>query len=101
MIKFLKCLANVTGAIIDDFRDSVGPGANMSVAELKKVYEALKSENPALKLYLVRYSRQDQKEVIPYLDYFDVIGRTGSRRWFRYSGGNNGEKSRRIFQWNE
>ena len=64
---------NVTGAIIDDFRDSVGPSANMSVAELKKVYEALKSENPALKLYLVRYSRQDQKELIPYLDYFDVI----------------------------
>lgn len=73
MIKFLKCLTNVTGAIIDDFRDSVGPSANMSVAELKKVYEALKSKNPALKLYLVRYSRQDQKELIPYLDYFDVI----------------------------
>ncbi len=64
---------NVTGAIIDDFRDSVGPSANMSVDDLKEVYEALKSANPALKLYLVRYSRQDAEELIPFLDYFDVI----------------------------
>lgn len=64
---------NVIGAIIDDFRDSVGPSANMSVAELREVHAALKSRNPALKLYLVRYSRQDQKELIPYLDYFDVL----------------------------
>lgn len=71
--RFSKTHPNVTGAIIDDFRDSVGPSAKMSVEDLKRVYEALKSENPELKLYLVRYSRQDQKELIPYLDYFDVI----------------------------
>ena len=40
---------------------------------LKAVSEALKKENPGLKLYVVRYTWQDQNELLPYLEHFDVI----------------------------
>lgn len=65
---------NITGAIIDDFRDPPGPSGKMSVQELKEVYDALKSVNPDLKLYLVRYHvRQEYEELLPFKDYFDGI----------------------------
>lgn len=64
---------NVTGAILDDFLEEHAPSKCMTVEQLKAIYEALKSENSKLKLYVVRYSRQDQKVILPYLDYIDVI----------------------------
>jgi len=65
---------NITGALIDDFRDPPGPSGKMTPAGLKEVYEALKSVNPKLKLYLVRYHvRQDYEELLAYRDYFDGI----------------------------
>jgi hypothetical protein len=64
---------NVIGAIVDDFRCIGGPSDDMQPSELREVYQALKSKNPALQLYLVRYSHQDQRELVPFLDYFDVI----------------------------
>ncbi len=64
----------ITGALIDDFRDPPGPSGKMTVADLKEVYEALKSANPKLKLYLVRYHmRQNYDELIPFQDYFDGL----------------------------
>jgi len=65
---------NITGAIIDDFRDPPGPSGKMTPEELKRIYLALKSVNPALKLYVVRYHvRQDYDELLAYKDYFDGI----------------------------
>lgn len=64
---------NVTGAIIDDFREEHGPSKDMGPQDLKQVQDALKSKNPALKLYIVRYSRHDQRELLPFKDYFDGI----------------------------
>jgi len=59
---------NISGALIDDFSvEKTKPD------ELRKVYECLKSKNPDLRLYLVRYTWQDQQELIPYLPYFDAI----------------------------
>lgn len=70
---FSKSHPNIVGAIIDDFLDSVGPSAKMTVEELAEVSNALKSENPSLKLYVVRYSRQEIHEIDPYLEYIDGI----------------------------
>ncbi|OQA83964.1 MAG: hypothetical protein BWY31_02671 [Lentisphaerae bacterium ADurb.Bin242] len=69
---------NVSGAIIDDFLDESGdyyqgPSAGMQPRDLAEVQDALKKHNPALKLYVVRYTRQDPTRLIPYLDYFDVL----------------------------
>lgn len=69
---------NVTGAIIDDFLDYLGdyyegPSAKMTPEQLKDIRDALRSKNPSLKLYVVRYTRQDPAEMIPYLPYFDVL----------------------------
>ena len=64
---------NIKGAVIDDFLDWHGPSAKMTPDELRTVYQNLKSENPALKLYVVRYTWQDQKDLLPYLEYFDAI----------------------------
>ena len=64
---------NISGAVIDDFLDRNGVTEKMSPEELKAVSEALKKENPGLKLYVVRYTWQDQNELIPYLEHFDVI----------------------------
>jgi len=65
---------NITGALIDDFRDPPGPSRKMTPEELRGIYEALKSVNPSLKLYLVRYHvRQDYEELLAYKDYFDGI----------------------------
>lgn len=64
---------NIKGALIDDFLSITGPSAHMTVAETKAVYDALKCANPALKLYVVRYETQDQRDLIPYLDYIDVV----------------------------
>jgi len=68
-----KKYPNIVGGLIDDFMDYHGPSKNITPEETKAVYDALKSENPALKLYVVRYTWQDQKDLIPYLPYFDVI----------------------------
>jgi len=64
---------NIVGGLIDDFMDCHGPSKAIAVAETKAIYEALKSENPALRLYVVRYTWQDQKDLVPYLPYLDVI----------------------------
>jgi len=64
---------NVTGAMLDDFLEEHGPSKNMTVDQLKAVRDALRSENPKLKLYVVRYSRQDQEVLLPYLDHIDAI----------------------------
>lgn len=69
---------NVTGAVIDDFLDTLGdyyrgPSADMTPAELQAVRDALRSANPDLKLYVVRYTRQDPAALLPYLPYFDVL----------------------------
>jgi len=69
---------NITGAIIDDFYDYLGdyyegPSAKMTPEELKEVRDALRSANPNLKLYIVRYTRQPAEEMIPYLPYFDAL----------------------------
>ncbi len=64
---------NITGAIIDDFLDYGGPSCNMTPEEMREVHEALKSRNPALKLWVVRYSRHPIDEIEPFLDYIDGI----------------------------
>ena len=65
-----KQYPNVVGAMVDDFYPTE---AKMPVEKLKATYEALKSENPSLKLYVVRYTNCKDEELIPYLPYFDVI----------------------------
>jgi hypothetical protein len=65
--------SNIVGGLIDDFMDHVGPSKNITVDQTKAIYDALKSENPALKFYVVRYTEQDQKDLLPYLPYIDVI----------------------------
>ena len=64
---------NIKGAIIDDFLDWHGPTAKMTPGDLKAVAAALKQDNPELKLYVVRYTWQDQKDLLPYLEHIDVI----------------------------
>lgn len=64
---------NIKGAVIDDFLMSVNSAESFKPADLKKVQAALKKKNPDLKLYVVRYTWQNQQEIIPYLDYFDVL----------------------------
>jgi len=64
---------NIIGGLIDDFREKTGPSKAITPEETKAIYEALRSANPALRLYLVRYTWQDQNEMIPFLPYFDVI----------------------------
>jgi hypothetical protein len=63
----------IVGGLIDDFRERTGPSKAITPEETKTIYQALKSENPALRLYLVRYTWQDQKELVPFLPYFDCI----------------------------
>jgi len=64
---------NICGGLIDDFMDFHGPSRDMTVKETRHVYEALKSENPELKLYVVRYTWQDQRDLEPYLPYIDAV----------------------------
>jgi hypothetical protein len=64
---------NIVGGLIDDFREKTGPSKAITPEETKAIHDALKGENPALKLYLVRYTWQDQNEMLPFLPYFDVI----------------------------
>lgn len=64
---------NIVGGLIDDFMDYHGPSKAITVDQTKAIHEALKSDNPALRLYVVRYTWQDQKDLLPYLPYFDVI----------------------------
>ena len=40
---------------------------------MKAVYTLLKSQNPALKLYVVRYTQENQQDLVPYLPYIDAI----------------------------
>jgi hypothetical protein len=70
---FSKKYPQIVGGLIDDFMDYHGPSKSITVEETKTIYQALKSENPALRLYVVRYTWQDQKDLIPYLPYLDVI----------------------------
>jgi hypothetical protein len=65
-----KKYPNIVGGIIDDFLQEK---PLVTVDQVKKVYAALKSQNPALKLYVVRYTRENQQELAPYLPYFDAI----------------------------
>lgn len=64
---------NIIGGLIDDFKDYHGPSKDITVEETKTIYNNLKSQNPDLKLYVVRYTWDDQKDLLPYLPYFDVI----------------------------
>ncbi|MGE5530480.1 MAG: hypothetical protein ACM3VW_00005, partial [Bacteroidota bacterium] len=64
---------NIVGGLIDDYLDFHGPTASFTPKQTREVYEALKSHNQDLRLYVVRYTWQDQAELIPYLPYFDVI----------------------------
>jgi hypothetical protein len=70
-----KSHPNIIGALIDDFRDPPGPSHAITPAETKAIYDALRSENPSLRLYLVRYAapKQTQEELLPFLPYFDAI----------------------------
>jgi hypothetical protein len=45
----------------------------LSVEQVRAVSTALKSENPALKLYVVRYTHSKDEEIVPYLPYIDAI----------------------------
>jgi len=65
--------SNIVGGLIDDFRESSGPSKATTPEETKAIYDALKSKNQALRLYVVRYTHQDQTELIPFLPYFDVV----------------------------
>lgn len=65
-----KKYPNILGAMIDDFYPVE---EKVTVDELKAVYTALKSENPSLKLYVVRYTHSKDEEVVPFLPYFDAI----------------------------
>ena len=70
--------SNIYGAVIDDFLDESGvdyqgPSAGMTPEELKEIYLALKKYNPSLKLYVVRYTRQNPDVLVPYLEYFDGL----------------------------
>lgn len=65
---------NITGALLDDFRAATGPSKDMTAAELRKVCEALKEKNPALKLYLVQYHmQQNPEDLLECRDWFDGI----------------------------
>lgn len=68
-----KQYQNITGALIDDFRDWHGPSKSITPEEAKAIYDSLKSANPLLRLYVVRYTWQDQGELVPFAPYYDVI----------------------------
>ncbi len=68
-----KQYPQIVGGLIDDFREPTGPSKAITPEETKRIYDALKSSNPAMRLYLVRYTWQDQHDLIPFLPYFDAI----------------------------
>lgn len=70
--EFAKGHKNIKGAILDDFL-SANCDDKSRPEDIKQVYAALKRYDPELKLYLVRYTFQDQAQLIPYLDYFDGV----------------------------
>ena len=65
----------IKGALIDDFRSETGPSRSITPEYLHEVNLALKSKNPALKLYLVQYhvTQNPVTELLPYKDDFDGI----------------------------
>lgn len=65
----------IKGALIDDFRSETGPSRYITPAELHRINVALKSKNPALKLYIVQYhtTQNSPVELQPYKDDFDGI----------------------------
>ena len=67
---FSKKFPNVVGAMIDDF---FPVEEKLTVEQVKRLSTALKSENPALKLYVVRYTHSKDEELLPYLPSIDVI----------------------------
>ena len=68
-----KTYGNIGGGLIDDFLEFHGPSGSMNPESTRAVYEALKSENSALRLYVVHYTWQDHTLLLPHLPYFDVI----------------------------
>lgn len=64
---------NITGAMLDDFHVMGSPSQDLTPEGLGKIYRALKSKNPKLKLYVVMYRRQTADEYLPYAKYFDGI----------------------------
>lgn len=64
---------NLVGGLIDDYLDFHGPSAAMTPEQTAEVREALRSRNDRLRLYVVRYTWQDQADLVPYLPYLDVI----------------------------
>lgn len=75
--RFSRTFTNIRGAILDDFLDKgytyKGPSGDMTPDQLKEVRDALRSENPELELYVVRYTWQNPEELLPYKDFFDVL----------------------------
>jgi hypothetical protein len=65
-----KKYPNIVGGLVDDFYPVE---EKIPVDTVKAVYAGLKSENPSLKLYMVRYTHGKDEELIPYLPYFDVV----------------------------
>ncbi len=63
----------IVGGLIDDYLDFHGPSKDMTPEQTREVYEGLRSANPALRLYVVRYTQQDQADLTPYLPFIDVI----------------------------
>ncbi len=65
---------NITGVVIDDFLDTpVGPCSDFSVEDIRELYQNVKSKNPNLKVWVVRYSRHPIEQIEPYLDFIDGI----------------------------
>lgn len=63
---------NITGAVFDDFYPNA-KNVEEEKSRIKNIYEGLKSENPDLKLYVVRYAHSPIEEIEPYLEYIDGI----------------------------
>lgn len=65
---------NITGALIDDFREVTGPSRHMTPEELLEIRRALKSGNPDLKLYVVWYHmRLEIEDLLAFRDGFDGL----------------------------
>ena len=63
---FSKKYPNIVGAMIDDFYPLQ---EKLTVDQVKALSTALKSQNPAMKLYVVRYTHSKDEELVPYLPY--------------------------------
>ena len=65
----------IKGAVIDDFREMTGPSKDITPEEVHEINLALKSRNPALKLFVVQYysSQNPVTDLVPYEKDIDGI----------------------------